>query len=133
MEELKPRQFDPDRIDPDPDAEPISGLTFLLELPHYDWIAIVGRRDEREMFATTYAAICRWKYGRRDEAAHDWAAALAQYGPLVLLARANLVWFFERWGVDATVPGDEPTRQEEVTALVSEMLDEGAGSEDQST
>jgi len=99
----------------------------------YDWIAIVGRRDEREMFATTYAAICRWKYGQRDEAAHDWAVALAQYGPLALLARANLVWFFERWGVDATVPGDEPTSQEEVTALVSEMLDEGASSEDQST
>ncbi|HET7416630.1 MAG TPA: hypothetical protein VFJ61_03255 [Solirubrobacterales bacterium] len=34
MEELKPRQFDPDRIDPDPDVEQISGLTFLLELPH---------------------------------------------------------------------------------------------------
>lgn len=99
----------------------------------YDWIAIVGRRDEREMFATTYAAICRWKYGQRDEAEHDWAVALAQYGPLALLARANLVWFFERWGIDATVPGDEPTRQEEVTALVSEMLDGGAGNEDQST
>lgn len=99
----------------------------------YDWIAIVGRRDERGMFATTYAAICRWKYGQRDEAEHDWAVALAQYGPLALLARANLVWFFERWGVDATVPGDEPTRQEEVTALVSEMLDGVPGNEAQST
>jgi hypothetical protein len=89
----------------------------------YDWIAIVGRRDEREMFATTYAAICRWKYGQQDEAEHDWSVALAQYGPGALLARANLVQFFQQWGIDATVPGEEPTSQEGVTAMVSQMLD----------
>ena len=95
----------------------------------YDWIAIIGRKDEREMFATTYAAVCRWKYGQQDEAEHDWAAALAQYGPMALLARANLVWFFERWGIDAAVPGDEPTSQEEVTAMVDTMLENGSGIE----
>ena len=31
---IVPREFDPDRIDPAPDAEPIVGLSFLLELPH---------------------------------------------------------------------------------------------------
>lgn len=95
----------------------------------YDWVAIVGRRDEREMLATTYAAICRWKYEQRDEAEHDWAVALAQYGPIALLARANLIWFFKRWGIDATVPGDEPTSLEEVTALVNAMLEEAPGTE----
>lgn len=95
----------------------------------YDWVAIVGRRDEREIFATIYAAVCRWRYGQREEAEHDWAVALAHYGPMALLARANLVWFFEQWGIDATVPGDEPTSQEEVTAMVSEMLEEAPGIE----
>jgi len=34
MEEITPPRFDPDRLEPDPDAEPIAALTFLLELPH---------------------------------------------------------------------------------------------------
>jgi hypothetical protein len=34
MEPLTPRDFDPDRIRPDEDAEPIVALSFLLELPH---------------------------------------------------------------------------------------------------
>lgn len=34
MEELNPPPLDPERIDPDPEAEPIAALTFLLELPH---------------------------------------------------------------------------------------------------
>lgn len=34
MEEITPREFDPDRILPDPNAEPILTVTFLLELPH---------------------------------------------------------------------------------------------------
>jgi hypothetical protein len=34
MEQLTPRQFDPNRINPDDDAEPIVALSFLLELPH---------------------------------------------------------------------------------------------------
>lgn len=38
MEEITPREFDPDRINPDPDAESIAALTFLLELPHCPWI-----------------------------------------------------------------------------------------------
>lgn len=92
----------------------------------YDWVAIVGRRDEREMFATTYAAVCRWKYGQRDEAEHDWAVALAQYGPMALLARANLVWFLEKWGIDSSVPGSEPTSQEDVEREVRQLLDESA-------
>lgn len=90
----------------------------------YDWIAIVGRRDEREMFATIYASICRWRYGQREEGEHDWAVALAQYGPMALLARANLVWFFGQWGIDEAVPGDEPTSQEEVVAMIDAMLKE---------
>lgn len=95
----------------------------------YDWIAIVGRRDEREMFAATYAAITRWRYGQRQEAEHDWAMALAQFGPIALLARANLVSFFEDWEIDPAVPGDEPTDEDEVTAIVEEMIDASAGVE----
>lgn len=34
MEPLTPREFDPNRISPDEDAEPIVALSFLLELPH---------------------------------------------------------------------------------------------------
>ena len=34
MEEITPREFDPSRIKPDDDAEPIAALGFLLELPH---------------------------------------------------------------------------------------------------
>ncbi|HET7417073.1 MAG TPA: hypothetical protein VFJ61_05575 [Solirubrobacterales bacterium] len=34
MEELNPPPLDPEQIDPDPGAEPIAALTFLLELPH---------------------------------------------------------------------------------------------------
>ena len=34
MEAITPREFDPSRIKPDPDAEPIAALSFLLELPH---------------------------------------------------------------------------------------------------
>jgi len=34
MEELNLPPLDPDRISPDPGAEPIAALTFLLELPH---------------------------------------------------------------------------------------------------
>src|SRR5262245_8775031 len=34
MERMTPRDFDPNRIDPDIDAEPIAALSFLLELPH---------------------------------------------------------------------------------------------------
>ncbi len=34
MEPITPREFDPSRIRPDDDAEPIAALSFLLELPH---------------------------------------------------------------------------------------------------
>lgn len=34
MEEITPREFDSDRINPDADSESIATLTFLLELPH---------------------------------------------------------------------------------------------------
>jgi len=34
MEPLTPREFDPNRITPNEDAEPIAALSFLLELPH---------------------------------------------------------------------------------------------------
>src|ERR1700726_1849875 len=34
MEAITPREFDPSRIKPDEDAEPIAALSFLLELPH---------------------------------------------------------------------------------------------------
>jgi hypothetical protein len=34
MEPITPREFDPSRINPDEDAEPIAALSFLLELPH---------------------------------------------------------------------------------------------------
>jgi len=34
MEGITPREFDPNRISPDEDAEPIVALSFLLELPH---------------------------------------------------------------------------------------------------
>lgn len=34
MEPLTPREFDPNQIHPDGDAEPIVALSFLLELPH---------------------------------------------------------------------------------------------------
>lgn len=33
MEPLEPVDFDPELIDPGPDAEPVFALTFLLELP----------------------------------------------------------------------------------------------------
>jgi hypothetical protein len=88
----------------------------------YDWIAIVGRKDEMEAFATTYAAICRWRHGQRTEGEHDWAQAYERHGPIALLARANLVSFFERWKIDSSVPGEQPTDQESVAAMVSEML-----------
>src|SRR6185312_5685175 len=50
---------------------------------------------------------------------HGLGVPFFQVGILVSGSPSNLAWL--------------TTRQEEVTALVSEMLDEGAGSEDQST
>jgi hypothetical protein len=52
MEPIAPRPFDLDRIepDPDPDAEPILTITFLLELPHCirvaDAVFLVSDRGE---------------------------------------------------------------------------------------
>lgn len=87
----------------------------------FEWIYIVGRNDELEAWAHTYAAICLWKDGRTDEAEHAWKRARTR-GPVTLLARANLAWFLEQWGLDSSVPGDEPTDEEGVTDLVEHEL-----------
>jgi hypothetical protein len=51
MEELNPPPLDPNRILPDPEAEPVAALTFLLELPHClridDLIFLVSDRGGR--------------------------------------------------------------------------------------
>ncbi len=94
--------------------------------PYYDWVAIVGRTDLTEAWAETYAAICLWKQGFREQAELVWAQAMNRPGPFSLLARANAVFFFERWGFDSSVPGPEPTAQDEVEALIRERY--GVGS-----
>ncbi len=97
-----------------------------LAYSYYDWVSIVGRGDEKEAWAHTYAAVCLWKQGQREQAGQAWAQARRR-GPVALLARANLAWFFDQWGIDASVPGDEPTNQEDVEREVQRLLNRPPG------
>lgn len=89
----------------------------------YDWVSIVGRSDWKEAWALAYASICLWKAGRRQEGELAWEQAKRKGGPLTLLARAGAVSFFERWGIDSSVPGDEPTDQASVEQMIEALLD----------
>jgi hypothetical protein len=97
-----------------------SPLTLMTRTPLRSLLVLT------EAWAETYAAICLWKQGFREQAELVWAQAMNRPGPFSLLARANAVFFFERWGFDSSVPGPELTAQDEVEALIRERY--GVGS-----
>jgi hypothetical protein len=99
----------------------LKALEWSSAYPYYDWVRIVGRNDDIEGFAHTYAAACLWKQGKTREAEQMWADALSR-SPAALLPRANLVFHFELWGIDPSVPGKEPTDQAGVEAILRQAF-----------
>jgi tetratricopeptide (TPR) repeat protein len=90
---------------------------------HFDWASCVGRRDNIEYRAATFAACLCWKAGHEKDGLAKWEELVIE-NPNALIARALLVMQLRDLGLDASVPGDGPLELERVVPEVLERFPE---------